>query len=52
MVPAIVKITRYPGYPDIVFPKYRAIVFLSSCFWHSYERDVFWTIECGESFSV
>lgn len=25
---------RYPGKPDIVLPKYNAIVFVHGCFWH------------------
>ena len=25
---------RYPGKPDIVLPKYRAVVFVNGCFWH------------------
>ena len=25
---------RLPGHPDIVFPKYRAVVFVHGCFWH------------------
>lgn len=28
---------RYPGKPDIVFPKYRTVVFVHGCFWHSHE---------------
>ncbi|MFA0814742.1 MAG: very short patch repair endonuclease [Anaerofustis sp.] len=28
---------RYPGKPDLVFPKYHAIVFVNGCFWHSHE---------------
>ena len=28
---------RYPGRPDMVFPKYKTIVFTNSCFWHSHE---------------
>ncbi len=28
---------RYPGRPDIVLPKYRAIIFVNGCFWHSHE---------------
>lgn len=27
---------RYPGCPDMVFPKYRAMVFINSCFWHKH----------------
>ena len=30
-----------PGKPDIVFPKYQAVVFVNGCFWHHHEcRDV------------
>ncbi len=25
---------RYPGSPDIVFPKYKTVVFVNGCFWH------------------
>ena len=28
---------RYPGKPDIVFPKYKTIVFINGCFWHRHE---------------
>lgn len=27
---------RYPGKPDIVFPKYKTVVFVNGCFWHSH----------------
>ena len=26
-----------PGSPDLVFPKYRAVVFVHGCFWHRHE---------------
>lgn len=26
-----------PGKPDIVFPKYRTVVFINGCFWHGHE---------------
>ena len=26
-----------PGTPDLVFPKYRAVVFVHGCFWHRHE---------------
>ncbi len=30
-----------PGKPDMVFPKYRAVVFINGCFWHHHEcQDV------------
>lgn len=25
---------KLPGHPDLVFPKYRAVVFVHGCFWH------------------
>ena len=28
---------RLPGHPDIVFPKYRTVVFVNGCFWHGHE---------------
>jgi DNA mismatch endonuclease (patch repair protein) len=28
---------RYPGRPDIVLPKHKAIVFVNGCFWHAHE---------------
>lgn len=27
---------RLPGSPDLVFPRYRAVVFVHGCFWHSH----------------
>ena len=28
---------RYPGKPDMVFPKYKTAVFINGCFWHSHQ---------------
>ena len=28
---------RLPGHPDIVFPKYKTVVFVPGCFWHGHE---------------
>ena len=28
---------RYPGSPDVVLPKYNAVVFVHGCFWHLHE---------------
>lgn len=28
---------RYPGSPDVVLPKYNAVVFVHGCFWHHHE---------------
>lgn len=30
-----------PGKPDLVFPKYRAAVFIHGCFWHSHSCSLF-----------
>ena len=29
-------IPRFPGKPDIVLPKYNAVVFVNGCFWHGH----------------
>lgn len=29
---------RIPGRPDLVLPKYRAVVFVHGCFWHRHRR--------------
>jgi DNA mismatch endonuclease (patch repair protein) len=28
---------RYPGKPDMIFPKYRAALFVNGCFWHCHD---------------
>lgn len=43
---------RYPGHPDVVLPKYHAVVFVNGCFWHGHDgcphyshpktNEVFW----------
>ena len=30
-----------PGIPDIVLPKYRAVVFVHGCFWHGHDCHLF-----------
>jgi DNA mismatch endonuclease (patch repair protein) len=30
-----------PGRPDLVFPKYRAVLFVHGCFWHKHECTAF-----------
>jgi len=27
---------RYPGHPDMVFPKFQTMVFVNGCFWHKH----------------
>ena len=29
---------RLPGKPDMVFPKYKKVVFIHGCFWHGHEN--------------
>ncbi len=28
---------RYPGKPDVVLPKYNAVIFVNGCFWHHHQ---------------
>lgn len=28
---------RFPGKPDLVFPKYKTVLFIHGCFWHGHE---------------
>lgn len=30
-----------PGKPDLVFPKYRAVIFVNGCFWHGHNCHLF-----------
>lgn len=32
---------RLPGKPDIVLPRYRAVVFVHGCFWHGHDCALF-----------
>ncbi|MCK1319402.1 very short patch repair endonuclease [Bradyrhizobium sp. 156] len=32
---------RLPGKPDLVFPKYRAAIFVHGCFWHGHDCHLF-----------
>jgi len=32
---------RLPGKPDIVLPRYRAVVFVHGCFWHGHDCSLF-----------
>jgi DNA mismatch endonuclease (patch repair protein) len=36
--------TRLPGRPDIVMPKYRAVIFINGCFWHGHESCKFFRL--------
>lgn len=32
---------RLPGKPDLVFPRYRAVIFVNGCFWHGHSCHLF-----------
>lgn len=32
---------KLPGHPDLVFPKYRAVIFVHGCFWHGHDCRYF-----------
>jgi len=32
---------KLPGKPDIVFPRFRAIIFVHGCFWHQHDCHLF-----------
>ena len=32
---------KLPGKPDILFPKYRAVIFVNGCFWHGHDCHLF-----------
>lgn len=32
---------RLPGRPDLVFPQYRAVIFVHGCFWHGHDCHLF-----------
>ena len=50
---------QLPGRPDLVFPKYRAVVFVHGCFWHRHSgcrdastpatRTAFWAAKFAEN---
>jgi len=49
---------KLPGTPDIVLPKYRAVVFVSGCFWHFHDcrlfklpgtRQEFWKVKLDKN---
>lgn len=31
-------VSDLPGTPDLVFPKYRTVLFINGCFWHGHEN--------------
>ncbi|WP_175624403.1 MULTISPECIES: very short patch repair endonuclease [Oxalobacteraceae] len=35
------NVKKLPGTPDIVLPKYRALIFVHGCFWHGHQCHLF-----------
>lgn len=35
---------KLPGKPDIVFPKYRAVIFINGCFWHGHKNCRYYVV--------
>ncbi len=35
---------KLPGKPDLVFPKYKKVVFIHGCFWHGHEDCKYFVI--------
>ena len=33
--------SKLPGKPDLVFPKYKAVIFVNGCFWHHHDCHLF-----------
>lgn len=36
-----IHINGMPGKPDLVFPKYKAVIFVHGCFWHGHDCHLF-----------
>uniref|UniRef100_A0AAU6WM71 Very short patch repair endonuclease n=1 Tax=Chryseobacterium endophyticum TaxID=1854762 RepID=A0AAU6WM71_9FLAO len=36
--------SKLPGKPDLVFPKYKTIIFIHGCFWHGHEGCKYFVI--------
>ncbi len=35
---------KLPGKPDMVFPKYKKVVFIHGCFWHGHENCKYFVV--------
>jgi len=36
-----IHVPNLPGKPDMVLPKFQAIIFVHGCFWHAHDCDLF-----------
>lgn len=34
-------VAKLPGKPDLIFPKYKAVIFIQGCFWHQHQCSMF-----------
>ncbi len=41
---------KLPGKPDLVFPKYNAVIFVHGCFWHAHDCRLFKWPSTNEDF--
>lgn len=41
---------KLPGKPDMVFPKYSAVIFVNGCFWHGHDCYIFKTPQSNIDF--
>ena len=41
---------RLPGKPDMVLPRWRAVIFVQGCFWHGHDCPLFKWPKTGEAF--
>lgn len=35
---------KLPGKPDIVFPKYKTVIFVNGCFWHGHKKCKYFVV--------
>jgi DNA mismatch endonuclease, patch repair protein len=46
------NVAALPGTPDLLFPKYRAVIFVHGCFWHGHHCHMFKVPETRKEFWV
>ncbi|MBP5743266.1 MAG: DNA mismatch endonuclease Vsr [Paludibacteraceae bacterium] len=39
-----INYSRLPGRPDLVLPKYRAVIMVNGCFWHGHDGCVYYRL--------
>jgi DNA mismatch endonuclease, patch repair protein len=46
-------VKNLPGKPDLVFPKFRAVIFVNGCFWHGHKCYLFkWPVTRAEFWRI